>query len=378
MERIVLAYSGGLQTSAAIAWLAERFSAEVVTVTIDLGQGRDLADIRERALAAGAVRAHILDAREEFARQFILPSLEAGALYEGQYPLATALGRPLIARKLVEVARIEGAPVVAHGCAPDENDRIRLEVGIRALDPGVEVIAPSELWGLRPEDLVAYAMARGLTVPASVSAACTIDANLWGRSIQGPPLEDLWHEPPEDLYALTRASQHGPDEPAYIEIEFDAGVPLRANGIEMGLIELIESVETIAGAHGVGRIDMVENRVAGTKSREIYEAPAAVLLHAAHRELEKLVIPRELERLKRHMAAAYADLVYNGLWFSPTRDAIDAFVASIQPRVTGAVRLKLLKGGYSIVGRRSPFALHDTSAAPGDSTALDQIARGAR
>lgn len=377
MERIVLAYSGGLQTSAAIVWLAERFSAEVVTVTIDLGQGRDLADVRERALAAGAVRAHIVDAREEFAREFILPSLKAGALYEGQYPLATALGRPLIARKLVEVARIEGAPVVAHGCAPGENDRIRLEVAIRALDPDLEVIAPSELWGLRPDDLVGYARARGLSIPAALSSACTIDANLWGRSIQGPPLEDLWHEPPEDLYALTRASQYGPDEPAYIEIEFAAGVPIRANGIEMALIELIESVETIAGAHGVGRIDMVENRVAGTKSREIYEAPAAVLLHAAHRELEKLVIPRELERLKRHMAAAYADLVYNGLWFSPTRDAIDAFVASIQPRVTGAVRLKLLKGGHSIVGRRTPFALHDMGAAP-DGAAVNHVERGAR
>ncbi len=378
MERIVLAYSGGLQTSAAIAWLAERFTAQVVTVTIDLGQGRDLAGVRERALAAGAIRAHIVDARDEFAREFILPSLRAGALYEGQYPLATALGRPLIARKLVEVARIEGAPVVAHGCAPGENDRVRLELGIRALDPDLEVIAPSELWGLRPEDLVSYARARGLSIPAAPSSACTIDANLWGRSIQGPPLEDLWHEPPEDLYALTRASQHGPDEPAYIEIDFDAGVPVRANGIEMALIELIESVETIGGAHGVGRIDMVENRVAGTKSREIYEAPAAVLLHAAHGELEKLVIPRELERLKRHMAAAYADLVYNGLWFSPTRDAIDAFVASIQPRVSGSVRLKLLKGGYSIVGRRSPFALHDTGAGLGEGSAIDRVEGGAR
>jgi argininosuccinate synthase len=357
MDRIVLAYSGGLDTSIAIAWLAEKYHAEVIALTLDLGQGRELTDVRERALAVGAVRAHVIDVREEFAREYILPALQAGALYEDRYPLATALGRPLIARKLVEVARMEGATIVAHGCNGKANDELRLELGVRALDPSMTVLAPARSWGMSRAEEIEYAKARRIPIPSTIDSPYTVDTNLWGRSIERGVLEDPWQESPEDIYALTRSPQTCPNEPAYVEVEFEQGVPLRANGIEMPLVELIESVETIAGAHGVGRIDMVENATTGVKSREIYEAPAAVALHTAHSELTKLVIPRDLERLAHDLGRAYADLAYNGRWFSPTREAVDAFMATIQPRVTGAVRLKLFKGDCRVVGRRSPMAL---------------------
>jgi argininosuccinate synthase len=358
-DRIVLAYTGGLDTSVAIPWLAERYAAEVIAVTLDLGQGRELTDVRERALALGAVRAHVLDVRDEFASDYILPALQAGALYEDRYPLATALGRPLIARKLVDVARMEGASIIAHGCNAKANDELRFELGIRALDPSITVMAPARVRGMARADLIEYAKERRIPIPSAVESPYAIDTNLWGRSIERGVLEDPWQESPEHIYALTRAPQDCPDEPAYVEIEFEAGVPLRANGIEMPLVELIESVETIAGAHGVGRIDMVENAASGGKSREIYEAPAAVVLHTAYSEVAKLVVPRDLERLTHDLGRAYADLVYNGRWFSPTRDAIDAFMRTIQPRVTGAVRLKLFKGDCRVVGRRSPMALDE-------------------
>jgi len=353
--RIVLAYSGGLDTSVAIAWLAEQYAAEVIAVTLDFGQGRELTDVRERALAVGATRAHVLDVRDEFAADYIVPALQAGALYEDRYPLATALSRPLLARKLVDVARMEGAGVVAHGCNGKANDELRIELGVRALDPSLTVLAPARIWGMSREALVAYAKARRIPIPTD--DPYTVDTNLWGRSIEKGVLEDPWEESPEEIYTLTRAPRDCPAEPAYVEIEFDEGVPRRANGVEMPLVELIESLETIAGAHGVGRIDMIENAAAGGKSREIYEAPAAVLLHTAHTELEKLVVPRDLERLGHELGRAYADLVYNGRWFSVTREAIDAFMRTIQPRVTGAVRLKLFKGDCRVVGRRSPLAL---------------------
>jgi len=374
MERIVLAYSGGLDTSIAIAWLAERYAAEVIAVTLDLGQGRELTDVRERALAVGAVRAHVLDVREEFARDYILPALQAGALYEDRYPLATALGRPLIARKLVDVARMEGTTIVAHGCNGKANDELRLELGVRALDPSMTILAPARSWGMSRAEELDYAKVRRIPIPSANDSPYTVDTNLWGRSIERGVLEDPWQESPEDIYALTRSPQTCPNEPAYVEVEFEGGVPVRANGIEMPLVELIESVETIAGAHGVGRIDMVENATTGVKSREIYEAPAAVVLHTAHSELMKLVIPRDLERLAHDLGRAYADLAYNGRWFTPTREAVDAFMATIQPRVTGAVRLKLFKGDCRVVGRRSPMALQPSTpggyAEAGDDKAV--------
>jgi argininosuccinate synthase len=367
MERIVLAYSGGLDTSVAIPWLAEKFGAEIIAVTLDLGQGQELSDVRERALAAGALRAHVIDAREEFARAYILPALQAGAIYEDQYPLATALGRPLIARHLVQIARMEGATSIAHGCTGKDNDQVGLDISVRALDGGLKVIAPARMWAMTRSDEIEYARQRTISVPVTAASPYSIDSNLWGRSIECGMLEDPWAEPPDDIFTLTRSPQDCPDQPAYVDIDFEAGVPVRANGIDMPFIELIESLETIAGSHGVGRIDMIENRLMGIKSREIYEAPAAVVLHAAHAELEKLVIARDLDRIRHDMARTYADLVYNGLWFSHAREAIDAFVKAIQPRVTGVVRLKLFKGDCRVVGRKSPFGLYDHSLATYDT-----------
>ena len=366
-EKIVLAYSGGLDTSVAIPWLSDRFDAEIIAVTMDLGQGKELDDVRERALAVGAKRAHVIDLREEFARDYILPALQAGAIYEGRYPLATALGRPLIAKHLVEIGRIEGSKTIAHGCTGKGNDPVRIDVSARALEPQVKVIAPARIWGLtRPEE-IQYAKDRNIPVPATVDSPYSTDTNLWGRSIECGCLEDPWCEPPEEIYLLTKSPAEAPDTPAYVEIEFEKGVPVKINGVAMGLVELITSLETIAGAHGVGRLDMVENRLVGIKSREIYEAPAAVALHTAHKELETMVIPRDLERLKRQMGAVYADLVYNGLWFTPTREAIDAFVQKVQERVTGTVRLKFFKGDCRVVGRKSPYALYDHALATYDA-----------
>ena len=374
MQRIVLGYSGGLDTSVAIPWLKERYSAEVIAVTLDLGQGRELADIRERALALGAVRAHVVDAREEFVRDYILRALQAGAVYEDRYLLATALGRPLIAKQLVAIARMEGAFAIAHGCSGNGNDQVRLDVSLRALDPSLQLTVTPGTASMSRQDVADYARAHGIEVPAS-SGPYSTDANLWGRSIAFGVLTDPWIEPPEDIYSLTRTPKDGPDDPAFVEIEFEAGVPVRANGIEMAMLEMIESLETIAGAHGVGRIDMVENRLVGLKSREVYEAPSAVVLHAAHRELESLVITRDLERVKHNLARTYADLVYNGLWFSHAREAIDAFVGVIQERVTGTVRLKLFKGDCRVVGRKSPNAVHERE--PGAHWVGDALQRSA-
>ena len=356
MQRIVLAYSGGLITSVAIPWLRERYGTDVIAVTVDVGQGLELAAIHERALSAGAVRAHVIDARDEFVRDYILPALQAGAVYEDRYPLATALAVPLISKRLVEIAGMEAAGAVAHGGTGIHNDQVRLEASIRALDPSIALISPARTWEMSRDQLQEFAHAR--QIPAIDSAgAYSVDTNLWGRAIAAGELEDPWVEPPEEIYTLTRAPHDCPDEPAYVDLAFEGGVPVRANGIEMPLLELIESLEVIAGAHGVGRIDVVENRLAGIKSREVYEAPAAVVLHTAHKELEKLVIPRELERVKHDLSRIYADLVYSGLWFSHTRQTIDAFVAAVQPRVTGSVRLKLFKGDCRIVGRKSPYWL---------------------
>jgi argininosuccinate synthase len=364
MERIVLAYSGGLETSVAIRWLAETYGAEVIAVTLDLGQGRELADVRERALALGAVRAHVIDAREELARDFILPTLQAGALYEGRYPLAAALGRPLIAKRLVEVAKMEGASAIAHGCIGTTNDQVRLELSIRLLDPAIRIIAAAREWGMSREDAIEFARSRRLPLSVVPESAYSTDANLWGRSIARGVLDDPWIEPPDDIYRLTRSPQESPDEPAHLEVEFEAGVPVRTNGVDMPMVELIESLDTIAGAHGVGRIDMVESSLAAVKSRDIYEAPAATVLHTAHKELASIVTGRTLDRLATELGRAYADLVYNGEWFTQTREAIDAFVRSIQPRVTGSVRLKLFKGQCRVVGRKSPHALYDQQLAP--------------
>lgn len=367
MERIVLAYSGGLDTSVAVRWLADKYNAEVVAVTMDLGQGKELDDIRERALGVGAVRAHVVDVRDEFAQEYILPALQAGAIYEGKYPLATALGRPLIAKKLVEIAEFENASIIAHGCTGKGNDQVRMDVSARALNPSIRVVAPAREWGMTRPDEIEYARAKNIPIPNSVEKPYSTDLNLWGRSIECGVLEDPWTEPPDDIYELTKSPIECPDVPAYVEVEFEVGVPTKVNGVAMPLTELINSLETIAGAHGVGRIDMVENRLVGIKSREIYEAPAATVLHVAHRELEALVIPKDLDRIKDDMGRTYADLVYNGLWFTPTRDAIDAFVAKVQERMNGTIRLKLFRGDCRVVGRRSANALYEPRLATYDA-----------
>jgi argininosuccinate synthase len=353
--RIVLAYSGGLETSVAIPWLAEKYQAEIVTVTMDLGQGKALDDVRERALASGAIRSHVLDLREEFARDFILPALQAGAVYEGRYPLATALGRPLIAKHLLHIARIEGATAIAHGSTGQGSDQVRMDVSARALDPGIRIIGPAREWGLSRADEIDFARERGIPIPTSMEGPYNIDVNLWGRSIAGGVLDDPWVEAPESIYQLTKAPTDAPDTPAVVDLEFDRGVPSKINGVGMGFVELIQSLETIAGVHGIGRIDMVENRTSGEKSREIYEAPAAVVLHTAHRELQAFVIPRDLERITTELGVRYADLVYKGLWYTPTREAIDALVQHVQQRVTGTIRVRFFKGEARVIGRASPY-----------------------
>jgi argininosuccinate synthase len=366
MERIVLAFSGGLDTSVAIPWLAEKYRAEIVTVTVDLGQGASPEDVRERALAIGAARAHVIDARDEFARDFILPALQAGAMYEGRYPLATALGRPLIAKYLVEIAHIEGTSAVAHGCSGKGNGQVRMDISARALDPDIRVIAPAREWDLTWQDEIDYARERGIPLSTAADSPYSTDANLWGRSIECGELDDPWAEPAEDIYILTKEPTESPDRPAYVEIAFERGMPVSINGISMSMVELVSSLDTIAGAHAVGRVDMVENRLVGIKSREIYEAPAAVVLHMAHKELQSFVTPRDLERLTSELGVTYADLVYNGLWYTPTREAIDALVRKVQEKVTGVIRLKLFKGDCRVVGRRSPFALYDLAMATHD------------
>ncbi len=361
--RIVLAFAGGLEASVAIPWLKETHGAEVIAVALDLGPGRELTQIRERAIGAGAARCHVLDVREEFARGYILPALQADALYEGRYPLATALGRPLIAKKLVEIAHMENASAVAHGCSSEGNDHVRIESSVRAIDPKMTVIAPAREWGMTPHEAVEYARVRNVAAPAVPEGPYRTDQNLWGRSVQCGVLDNPWTEPPDDIYTLTKSPADAPDVAAYVEIEWQQGVPTAVSGVEMSLVELIGSLETIGSVHGVGRIDMVENRIAGSKSREIYEAPAALLLHTAHRELEGLVVPKELQRLKQRLSQDYADLVFNGHWFSPMRGALDAFMQHVQQRVTGTIRLKLFKGDCRVVGRKSPFALYDQALA---------------
>jgi argininosuccinate synthase len=295
--------------------------------------------------------------REEFAAKYILPALQAGALYEGRSPLATALGQPLITKYLVDIAHIEGATMIAHGCTGRGNGQVRIEVAARALDPTLTVLAPVRMWDMTRADELAYAKRCGIPVPPTVESPYSVDVNLWGRSIEGGRLVDPSNEPPEEVFALTRAPGLAPDIPAYVELEFDAGVPVAINGVPLSPVELIASLEAIAGGHGVGRVDLIENRLVGGKSREVYEAPAALVLHAASRELAKLVTPRELDRLAAELSITYADLVYNGQWYSPARDAIDAFVRKVQERVTGTVRIKLFKGGAEVVARTSPAAV---------------------
>ena len=363
-EKIVLAYSGGLDTSVAVPWLKERYDAEIITLTMDLGMV-DLASIQQRAVAVGAAKALTVDARDVLVEEFLFPALQAGAIYEGMYPLATALGRPLIARCLAEAAIAEGAYAVAHGCTGKGNDQVRIDVGVAALAPDLKVIAPIRDWGMSREDEMDYARERNLPISAGKSRF-SVDENLWGRSAEAGELEDPWQEPPEAAYEWTRPTSQTPDEPAYLEIHFDQGIPTAVDGESMNGTALINHLNTVAGEHGVGRIDHVENRLVGIKSREIYEAPAAVTLHAAHQSLEAMTLSKDQARTKARVAQEYADIVYNGLWFTAHREDLDAYVRSTQRYVTGDVRVRLHRGTSTVVGRSAPQALYQRQLATYD------------
>ncbi len=357
-SKVVLAYSGGLDTSVAIPWLREEKGLDVVTVTVDVGQPVDLETVRAKAIASGAVRAYVADAKAEFADEFLRPALRANALYEGIYPLSTALARPLIARRLVEIARREGATAVAHGCTGKGNDQVRFELSTQSLAPELEVIAPAREWSMNREAEIAYAERHGIPVSATRASPYSTDENLWGRSVECGILEDPAIEPPEEVYAWTRSPRDAPEEPAYVTVDFEAGVPVGLGGRRQPLHELIASLNTLAGAHGVGRIDHLESRVVGIKSREVYECPAATVLLDAHRALEALVLPRDVLSFKRIVEQRYAELVYDGLWFAPLRAGLDAFVSVTQERLEGQVSVKLWKGRATVAGRRSDASLY--------------------
>ena len=375
MKKVVLAYSGGLDTSVAVAWLREQFGVEVVTLTVDVGGGSLREGVERRAMRAGASRAYVVDARERFATDFVWPHLQANALYQGVYPLATALARPLIAQLLVEVAHREGADAVAHGCTGKGNDQVRFDVAVHALDPGLEVVAPMRVgMGLTRDQSIDYAAERGIEIPITKSSPYSIDVNLWGRSIETGVLEDPWVVPPADVFQWTVDPGAAP-EPVEIVITFEGGVPVALDGERLDAVALIERLHDLAGAHGVGRVDHVEDRLVGIKSREIYEAPAAAVLHAAHRALEGLTLTKDTLRFNRLVADELARLTYDGLWFSALHRDLRGYVASSQRVVSGDVRIRLDHGNATLVGRRSPLSLYDKDLATyDDGDAFDHAA----
>jgi argininosuccinate synthase len=365
-DKVILAYSGGLDTSVMVPWIGEKYGLDVVTFTVDLGQGEDIEQIRRKALATGAVAAVALDARNLFVDHFVFPALMAGAVYEGKYPLATALGRPLIAKLMVDTAREYGAKAVAHGCTGKGNDQVRFDVTFQTLAPDLKIIAPVREWSMTRPEALQYAAAHQIPVEATVESPFSIDQNLWGRSCEAGVLEDPWCEPPPEAFAWTVDPQQAPNEPAVVEIEFDRGVPVALDGQRLDGVPLIERLNTLGGQHGVGRIDHVENRLVGIKSRELYEAPAAVILHEAHRELETLTLSKQAQRFKTIVAQEYADIIYNGLWFSAFHQDLFAFVASNQRFVSGRVRVKLYKGKATVIGRQSDYSLYSQKLATYD------------
>lgn len=357
-NKLVLAYSGGLDTSVAIQWLKEQYGYDVTAMCVDVGEGLDLDFVQKKALQVGASKSYKIDAVERYAKDFVLPALKANALYEGKYPLASALSRPLISQLLVEVAEQEGAVAVAHGCTGKGNDQVRFEVSIKALQPKLQVVAPVREWNWTRDEEIHYAKEHDIPIPVTLDNPFSIDANLWGRAIECGILEDPWAEAPEDAFTLTVKPEDAPDQPDYVEISFVQGVPVALNGQEMPLGGLISELNKLAGKHGVGRIDHVENRLVGIKSREVYEAPAGLVLVHAHKELETLTLSREVAQFKAGIELEYSKLIYNGLWFSPLKQALDAFVEETQKNVTGDVRMKLYKGSFQAVGRKSPYSLY--------------------
>jgi argininosuccinate synthase len=366
-ERVVLAYSGGLDTSVAIGWIAERTGAEVIALAVDVGQGgEDLDTIRERALACGAADAEVADVRAEFAAQYCLPALRAGALYMDRYPLVSALSRPLIVKHLARVARERGASMVAHGCTGKGNDQVRFEAGMASLAPDVTVLAPVRDSGMTRDKAIAFAAEKGLPINVTSRSPYSIDQNLWGRSCETGHLEDIWEAPHDDVWGYTSDPAQA-REPAEVTISFTGGLPVALDGRPLDPLQLITELNELAGAHGVGRIDMVEDRLVGIKSREIYEAPGAIALITAHSELESVCLERDLGRFKRQAGQRWTELVYDGLWFSPLRRSLDAFMEAASEHVSGDIRLRMQAGRAVVNGRRSPASLYDYSLATYDT-----------
>ncbi len=370
-EKVVLAYSGGLDTSVAIRWLMDEKNVDVIALAVDVGQERqDLDVVRQKALTIGAIESIVKDVREEYVEEFIAKALKTNALYENKYPLVSAMSRPIIVKHLVEAAHKHRARYIAHGCTGKGNDQVRFEVGIAALDPDLEVLAPVREWDLKTrEQEMDYATERGIPVPTTKKSPYSIDDNLWGRAIECGILEDPWVEPPADIYTLTADSGVNQcDEPEYAEITFEQGLPIALNGEVMSFHEIINEMNSLAGKHGFGRIDMIENRLIGVKSREIYEVPGALTLITAHKALEDLCLERDLLHYKLQIEQKWSELVYNGMWFSPLKEALDGFVESTQQLVTGDVRLRFFKGSCVTVGRRSPYSLYDYNLATYDAS----------
>jgi argininosuccinate synthase len=365
-DKVVLAYSGGLDTSVAVKWLQEKYHLDVIAVTIDVGNERDFSAVRQRALDVGAIKAVVIDAKELFVRHFIFPALQANALYEGQYPLATALSRPLMSKLMVDIAVEEGAAALAHGCTSKGNDQVRFDVSINALAPDLKIIAPAREWGMTRDETIAYAQKHNISVPITASSPYSIDENLWGKSIECGVLEDPWNEPPDEVFTWTKSPDKAPDKPQYVEIGFEKGIPAAVDGQKMDGVSLIQQLNEMAGRHGIGRIDHIEDRVVGIKSREIYEAPAAIVLIQAHQALEAMTLSREQLRFKQKVSQECADLIYNGLWFSQLNRDLSAYILSSQRYVTGTVRIKLFKGHPTVVGRKAPKSLYNISLATYD------------
>lgn len=360
-EKVILAYSGGLDTSVAITWLMKDY--DVLAVCMDVGEGKDLDFIHDKALKVGAVESYVLDVKDEFAEEYVLPALQAHAYYEQKYPLVSALSRPVISKKLVEIAHKTGATTIAHGCTGKGNDQVRFEVAIAALDPELKVIAPVREWKWSREEEIEYAKANGVPVPADLDNPYSVDQNLWGRANECGVLENPWNQAPEDAFGITNSPEEAPDTPEFIDIEFKEGKPVALNGKEMKIADLIQEVNAIAGKHGVGRIDHVENRLVGIKSREIYECPGAITLLTAHKEIEDITLVREVSHFKPILENELSNLIYNALWFSPATKAIIAYIKETQKVVNGTAKVKLYKGSAKVVARKSPNSLYDENLA---------------
>jgi len=358
-KKVILAYSGGLDTSIIIPWLKENYGCEVIAMAADLGQGEELEPLNEKAIKSGASKIYIEDLQKEFIEDFIYPALKAGAIYEGKYLLGTSFARPLIAKRLVEIARAEGAQAIAHGATGKGNDQVRFELAVKALAPDLEIIAPWREWDIKSrEDAVKYAEARGIPIPVKKGSNYSRDRNLWHLSHEGEDLEEPWNEPKKDLCMLITPPEEAPDEPTYIEMEFEKGLPIKLNGEALGSVVMMEKLNEVGGKNGIGIVDIVENRLVGMKSRGIYETPGGTILYFAHRELEQLCLDRATLHYKDVVAQRYAELVYDGVWYAPLREAIDAFVDITQKTVTGTVRLKLYKGNCTPAGKKSPYSLY--------------------